>query len=549
MDMFNRRIFFGSAAVGAVAPMTVLASACSSTADPSQLRLEDGGDSIECVQNPYKFGAVGDGRHDDTSAIMMAYETAIKAGGGRVEFGPGRFYIPGNLEINEPGVSFTGLGDSIIGGGEFRIGPADYGEPQNGVDFSGDRVANLVFDRGDEYGEMSRCLVLRNVRGLDVSSNFFSAAGKGIAVEAADGNDKFHTTAMLRIAGNRFSRLTVGIFGDTVEWDRLSDWQIADNYFNYCSDTSVWISSTDDETVGGIDGLDFSANTIFSMGYTEASDPLFSKKRYNLRLGKTNWLRIVNNNFFEAGLSAVLLDIPQNFTFTANHIAWPGQRELADGLEIRGGKPIGVVSGNTFARWTRAAVGLYETEDNTQIEIGQNAWSWTPTPPSWTGPSSLPGYRVFAASRPGARSPIVRDFQVTGTLDSLGESAYSQARDVKSPSGGVSGGSRRNIAIASPVTVFRVTSIVGDPDFGGLLLITAANASENSLIATYLLFVVSAGELCKVVESGGFTEGEDSRYPSFSWSIKAGELQANPVGSTNGLFNFDAIGLGAVSPS
>jgi hypothetical protein len=534
----NRRSFFQSSIAANAA---FLGAGCSSDIPSRDLRE----DARASVKSPYQYGAIGNGKSDDTLAVRSAYEAALSIRGS-VDMTGGRFYIPGHVEIEEPGVDLVCAGGGVIGGGEVRIGPTKYDAKSGGVDFSGTRVSGVIFDRGEDFGN-SRCLVLRNVRGLDITDNSFQSAGKGIAVETADGNDKFHTSAMVRISGNRFSKLKFGVFGDTAEWDRLSDWHITDNYFNYCSDTSVWIASTEDVSLGGVDGLNFAGNTVFSFG-SESQDPLFAVKRYNLRLGKTNWLRIINNNFFEAGLSAVYLDTPQFFVFTGNHVAWPGQRELADALEIRNGSPTGIVQDNTFAQWTRAAVGLYDLADAARVEIGQNGWSWTESPHSWKGEGSLPGFRVFLSSNTHGY-PIIRDFQAIGAHDDLKGQSLMQSRDPKTPKGGVSGMSRSGVSVPSTITLFGMSDIVGSSNFGGLMSVTATNSSDESLIATYLLFLSSQGSVCSVVQSGGFTDGDFSGHPSFSWSLSGTDLQATPIGLTNDTFDFDGVMLGAAAPS
>lgn len=541
MAPVSRRQLISAAAAAQVA---VLATGCAA-GDENSPRKQDVEPVDEKRTTPFEFGATGDGRNDDTVALRKAYDSALSQGGGSIDLVKGRFYIPGHLEMDEPGVSLIGNGGASVGGGEVRLGPITYDKRSSGVDFSGDCISGVVFDQGDDYGT-KRCLVLRNVRGLDITQNTFRSAGKGVAVEGVDGNDKPHTTAMLRVSGNRFGKLAFGVYGDTPEWDRLSDWQVTDNYFNFCSDTSVWIASSDEGEIGGVDGLVFSGNTIFSMNFNANSDARFALKRYNLRLGKTNWLRIINNSFFEAGLSAVYLDTPQKFTFVGNHVAWPGQRELADAVEIHNGAPTGVIEGNTFASWTRAAIGLYNLTDLSKLEIGQNAWNWNPNPDSWLGSGSLPGYRVFA-SEGGAGTPQIRDYQESGAHDDLAGSRLQTARDVKSPKGGICGAFRHDLDVSDTASLFRVSDAGGATNYGGLLSITAINASNDSLVSTYVLFVSSQNSVCTIIHSGGLTDGLDAEHPSFEFLLSDNVLKAAPVGSTRGTFNFDAVGLGAVS--
>lgn len=542
----SRRALINSLAVATVAAEVSLASAACADDNP-QLVGEQGRDPDGMYLNPYDFGAVGDGSNDDTVALRAVCDAALEKGGGTVELTRGRFFIPGHLELSEPGVSLVGRGGAVVGGGELRIGPPTYDDAANGVDFSGTRVSGLVFDHGSDYGT-ARCLVLRNVRGLDVTGNLFRSAGKGIAVETADGNAKVHTTALIRVSDNRFARLTFGVYANTSRWDTLSDWQITDNYFNYCSDTSVWMASEDDGSTGGVDGLNLAGNTIFSMNHNARNDPLFASKRYNVRLGQTNWLRIVNNNFFEAGLSAVYLENAHNFTFVGNHVAWPGQRELGDALELHGGRPTGIVEGNTFALWTRAAIGLYDVADLTHVEIGQNAWDWNASPKTWTGQDALPGYRVHATEG-GSGYPVIRDFQVTGAFDDIKGQSRLQARDIKTPKGGVTGAFRPSVTVSETVSVFDLSDIMNADNFGGMISLTATNADDDALIATYLLFVSSQGSVCTLMQSGGYTEGEAAEHPSFTWELADGALRATPVGSAGATYHFDAVGFGALALS
>lgn len=552
MSISRRNLIRSCVATGVAAEIAVVATGCTVSADsagPDPAQSDLPREPRSSAVNPYDHGAVGDGKADDTAALQSAYQRAADTGG-YVELTRGRYFIPGHLHMEHAGVSLVSRGGvGVIGGGEVRVGPESYSGEKYGVDYSGTEVSGLTFDYGDDYGD-GRCLVLRNVRGLNVFRNVFMSGGKGIAVETLDGNDTFHTTALLRISSNRFSTLRYGVYGDSDRWDRFSDWQITDNYFNFCSDTSVWISSTTDGTSGGLDGLTFAGNFMFSQTYTHGlrKDVLFGGKRHNLKLGKSNWVSMSGNNFFEAGLSAICLDEPQNFSIVGNHVAWPGQRELGDCVEIRGGKPTGIIEGNTFSLWTRAAIGLYDVADASNVVVGQNAWDWEPSPNSWTGEGELPGYRIFTSAS-GNGVPVVRDFQPTGAFDNLSGKQFTQSRDIKSPRGGVTGASQRGCRVSGRVEVFSLTDIVDRPHYGGLLTITACNSSDNSLMATYLLFVSSQGSKCSVIESGGYTDGAEVGHPSFTWALDGSILVATPIENVDGTFDFDAVAIGAASLS
>ncbi len=65
----------------------------------------------EWVFNVLKFGAVGDGKHDDTAAVQAAVLAAEKVGG-TVVFPPAAKYLLGDIKITRP-VKIEGAGGKI----------------------------------------------------------------------------------------------------------------------------------------------------------------------------------------------------------------------------------------------------------------------------------------------------------------------------------------------------------------------------------------------------------------------------------------------------
>ena len=496
--------------------------------------------------NPFDYGAVGDGTTDDTSSVQAAYDAAALVAGA-VILPKGRFNIPGSLVMTTPGVNLIGQG-GVVTGGEVLLGPATYAAGSGGVNFSGTRVSGVQFDRADAYGATTRCLVLRNARGVDIEGNLFRNCGRAIAVTTADGNTKFHTVAMLNISRNRFTACRFGIFADTVEWDRLSDWIIDGNFFNYALDTSVWIA-TADGSQGGVDGLTFTNNTMFGLNYNSSTDPNFAGKRYNVRLGKTDWLSIKGNKFFESGLSALYLDQPRHLDVVGNHFAWSGEREQGDCIEIRGGSPWGVIEDNTFDWWTRAAVGVYGTAAAGQLKIGKNAHRWSATPDSWKGAGSLTttnSFRYFVDTTVTGR-PVIDEWDAPGVFDMVKGSNRVSARRQMSDYGGIGGATRRSSSVTSATTIFLLSDVGESTHYNGLVVIQARSSGAGSDNATYVLAVESGGRTVTVIAAIGKTAGAAATHPSFTWTIDASSgLVATPVGSTSGTFFFDATTLGAV---
>lgn len=63
------------------------------------------------VFNPREFGAVGDGKADDTRAFQAALDAAGKAGGGTVLAGRGNYRFAGHLTVPN-GVALAGIWQS-----------------------------------------------------------------------------------------------------------------------------------------------------------------------------------------------------------------------------------------------------------------------------------------------------------------------------------------------------------------------------------------------------------------------------------------------------
>ena len=90
--------------------------------------------------NPYDFGAAGDGRHKDTTALQAAIDACAKAGGGTVLLPPGRF-LTGAIQLRSR-VTFDLAPGAVILGSE---DPADY--PLRDDPWGGNRkqISALIF--------------------------------------------------------------------------------------------------------------------------------------------------------------------------------------------------------------------------------------------------------------------------------------------------------------------------------------------------------------------------------------------------------------------
>lgn len=501
----------------------------------------------ELFVNPYDYGAVGNGVADDTTALQNAYNAAAAAGGALII--PKGTFVFTALAMTAPGIDLLGLG------GTLKSGTVTVGT-MSAQDFSGTSVENVRFDGGDPYSTTRKTLVLRNIRGLDIKNNRFFDTGKAISASTADGATGFHTLAMINIQGNRFKGVDYCVHVDTAEWDVCSDWTIADNYYNLASDSSIYMTGVASGGVGGSDGLTISRNVVFGLNYSQSATALFARKRHNVWIGKTNFLRITDNQFFEAGLSSIRLDTAKNFVISDNHFAWGGQREQGDGIEFHGGDLRGTIHGNLFEDWTRSAIAFYDSADVKRVEVGANTYKWQAAPASWKGAGSLTSancFRVFSDTT-CIGAPVVRDWTPEmGLFDSLGTSNRITSRDQKGQWGGVAGAVRRSATIVASTTlgICSLSDFLGSSLYAGLLVVSARKLDGGGAVtkvASYVLNVAPTGpSTCATISAVGLTAGAAADEPSFTWTVTGTTLNATPVGSTAGAFFFEIESLGAVA--
>lgn len=502
----------------------------------------------ELYFNPLDYGAVGNGTADDTNALRSTVAAAEAAGGGTMLLPRGyTFNIPGGVSLvaaTTVPVSVLGTGGKLSGG-ELIIGPNT--PPAQGVNVRGMSIKGVVFDRADGYGT-SRCLVIKGVRGLRVSECTFQNADKAIAI--AEGVTSFHCCAMLSISDNHFRTVNYGIHVDTNQWDYCNDMRIVNNYFNYAKLVSIYIAKSDESGNGGVDGLEIVGNVFF----TETGAANTGSKQQIVRLDRTDWLQILNNQFFQSGQQTLLLDNVRNFLIQGNHFAWPGQWAQVDAVHIRNSPNIrGVINANTFAYWTGAAIGFYSCSLN-GVQIGENRYDWDASPTNYMGPAINTSLcrRLYAdAACTGVLT--ARGFNVTSVYDNIKGNSRTLSRDARTSRGGITGGRRAGMTFTSGATIdiFAMADITSTASssaiYNGLVLIRAYLSSDATKNATYLLLVSSNTQECVTVSAVGNKDGASANDPSFTWTISAQMLRATAVGSTAGSFLFEAETLGAVA--
>jgi hypothetical protein len=500
--------------------------------------------------SPFAFGAVGDGVVNDRVACQNAISFLESKGGGTLVI-DGKFLISGGstngivlCRNSTAPVNVRGEGGYLING-TLTVGPTI--SPDHGLNVRGMTISNVWHDMNDAFGVSSVCLSIGNIRGLSITGGRYKNASVGIGTY---GDTEFHSLAMLSISNCHFSDLKFGIKHSADTWDYASDWKITQNYFNYCSDTSVWIDSLSESQDGGVDGIDFTGNTIFSLSSSQTANANWTTKRYNLRIGKTDWTKISNNDFFESGLSAVYLRGTKGLTFTNNHVAWPGQRDQGDCLTISSAPNLrAVIDNNLFSLWTRNAVGIYDS-NLADVNIGDaNHYNWDADSTKWKGTGTLDRtncFRIYAANSSGY--PYVRSFNYTGLLDNIRDTA-TQGRDQKTEISGISSATQ-STTVSSWTTIFTLADMinVGSRGGGTIDIAVRRKGGVDTDVAHYKLFVAVQGASCTVIASAGKTDGATSADPSFTWRVNGTNLQASPVGSTSttSTWIFDAVSTGAL---
>lgn len=504
--------------------------------------------------DPRDFGAIGNGTSNDSAAIQSAITYLESQGGGTLVIPRNaRFYIPDGIFIcrNAPvPVSLLGTG-GVLYGGTVTVGPAT--PARGGLSVSGMSIDGISFEGITAYGG-GALLLIGGVRGLDIVNCYFKNASVGIDTY---GDTEFHSLAMLRIASNRFGGLLFAVRHLASTWDYASDWDIVDNFVNLAADTSFWITNQAG-TGGGVDGLNFQGNVMFHLSASSIASPLWQSKRHNLRVGKSDWLRIINNNFFEAGLEAVYLHEARRFVYTGNHIAWAGQRERSSQLKIVA-SPIarGVISNNVFDLFTHSAIG-FSTTNLAEVTIGENQYRWEADNPRWLGntpnatlePLTTSNcFRIYADTACYNYPYIRSGHYANGLSDSIRDTNM-QGRDPRSELSGIGAAKIITNIPATDTVVFSLSDIVNVSIRGGGLITVNVRrtGASNDYTANYLLFVSIQGSVCTVVASGGRTGGADANEPSFTWSIVGSNLCASRVGATSSssTFAFEALSFGAL---
>jgi hypothetical protein len=241
----------------------------------------------ELYQNPYDFGAIGNGVADDTTAVQSAYNAAVISGG-TVLLSKGTFNIPGHLIMDTPGVSLRGAG-GVLKGGTIKVGASS--SATSGQAWAGTVIDGLIYDGNDAFGSNSKAITLKNCRGFKILDSRIGNVGKAISVDTLDGATGFHSVAMIGLHNVSTFGVNYATYVNTgSDWQVCSDWDITGCVSNIAKITNHYIS--------GIDGIQFSNNVCFMLNYGSTDTVGLSNKRYNVFVGQGDQLHFHDSNLF-----------------------------------------------------------------------------------------------------------------------------------------------------------------------------------------------------------------------------------------------------------
>jgi len=300
------------------------------------------------VVEAWRFGIKGDGITDDTASFQNMLQ--IIPSNTTIDFGDLNVVFDSVNLVGKRNIKFQGNGS--IFKGTVIIGDIDPLASVYDANFS------AIGIRFEHTGWVRNCFEVANVRGIYISEIYCNGS-----------NSLFYVRPI-----NKFQHFARGY---------VKNCHGNSNYLVYCDNTintapytNILMSTGDIEVSGnadhqaricnflgfGVDGAVIANNIFFMTSYHLLSQI----KNQNVRIVAGNWISVVNNQMFEAGLEGILLELNRNFTISDNRFAWSGQRDvnLGYGIRVTGGGytqadySTGVISDNLFDGVTRTNIKL-----------------------------------------------------------------------------------------------------------------------------------------------------------------------------------------------
>ncbi|MFQ6391335.1 hypothetical protein ACLNAR_26485 [Priestia aryabhattai] len=317
--------------------------------------LDDKGNKINILirkeANIEKFGASRDPEADNTAAFENAYK-AVATNGGTIIIPDGKFNAP-KLNIIDPNVRVSGYGTLKNGG--LIIGHPTIIKDLNFV----------VKDITIEYDSITignNGIELRNARRGKILNVNFRKVDKAIYTQPVG---VFQHCSRVQMENLLIDGANYVLYIDRP--NDFNDYTIGD--FSLKGSQGFGGINYNHVYGLGVDGLILEGNSFFFPSYSGAS-PI---KGQNVYIDYGNFIIITDNNLFEAGTEAILLNRVQNQNIKGNNIAWPGQRLPSDGIKFTGGNQTGnefvfsIVADNNIMFPTGSGISLGDNVNDVKV--------------------------------------------------------------------------------------------------------------------------------------------------------------------------------------
>ena len=304
-------------------------------------------------------------------AIQAAINAAGAKGGGTIVI-PDGTYQYNEVTITQPWIKITGSGTLL--NGHILVGP---GTVPTDLHFEIEKI-KLKYDAivVGKHG-----IELQNARMGQIHNVIFQNCDCGIYVRPID-SMTFQQCQKIEMTNNHFKEVNYCLYVDRPAYGQAAPWQgtpptdltvpkqlyqVGDFDFSH---NYAYVAHKAHIYCLGIDGLVCHGNTFFFPGWNLADQV----KTHNIYIDMGNFISIVGNQLFEAGLEGIKLSHCRNFTIAGNAIPWCGQRDIRSAILITGGDQngqpfnVGTISANCIEhpRWHGISI-----EDSVEGQCGQ----------------------------------------------------------------------------------------------------------------------------------------------------------------------------------
>lgn len=269
---------------------------------------------------PEWWGAKGDGITNDSVAMQQAYNFLAKKGGGTLLLTQS-YNSP--LHIGDANITVTGNG-TIKNNCIYIAGAAPGTNLNCNINY-----IKIVYDSlyvGESlYGRDG--IQLKNARNVNIDHVSFQKVNHGLFIP---GLDVIQHTNRVQFTNNTVNVANYMLYVDSGA--SAKDYEIGD----FLIDNNYAYGGIKYEHIRayGVDGA-LIQNNHFFFGLDDT-------KKANVDMYYTNYVKLLNNQYFEAGEEAIKVGRFNNLTIIGGSIAWPGQNAVSAGIRLYGGQIAGV---------------------------------------------------------------------------------------------------------------------------------------------------------------------------------------------------------------